>query len=178
MRNVLGREDLSWEGKGLLNRILKIFQGCNRNTGEWDFHQAACSYWRNYPLADQTRICLGLSNTWAIACRPWGRSCDDLVLGRACLNRRDQVSGVLVWGNRWEQEYQLAACWIFRFLVGDVLVSERVIWQWFGSDCYQPICEGAWEKAKRFDLGRESKKTGLCDWRGFGEHILAHERGR
>ena len=107
-----------------------------------------------------------------------GRSCDDLVLGRACLNRRDQVSGVLVWGNRWEQEYQLAACWIFRFLVGDVLVSERVIWQWFGSDCYQPICEGAWEKAKRFDLGRERKKTGLCDWRGFWEHILAHGRGR
>ena len=180
MWNVLGREDLSWEGKWLLNRILQSFQGCNRNTWEWDIHQELSG------MLILAELSAGGPNTHLFGLVQYVSYClpaQRLKLwwfkpGRACLNRRDQVSGVLVWGNRWEQEYQLAACWIFRFLVGDVLVSERVIWQWFGSDCYQPICEGAWEKAKRFDLGRERKKTGLCDWRGFWEHILAHGRGR
>ena len=180
MWNVLGREDLSWEGKWLLNRILQSFQGCNRNTWEWDIHQELSG------MLILAELSAGGPNTHLFGLVQYVSYClpaQRLKLwwfkpGRACLNRRDQVSGVLVWGNRWEQEYQLAACWIFRFLVGDVLVSERVIWQWFGSDCDQPNCEGAWEKAKRFDLGRKRKKTGLCDWRGFWEHILAHGRGR
>ena len=37
---------------------------------------AACSYWRNFLLASQTRFCLNMSNTWAIAWWPLGRSWD------------------------------------------------------------------------------------------------------
>ena len=136
MRNVLGREDLSWEGKGLLNRILQSFQGCNRNTWEWDIHQELSG------MLILAELSAGGPNTHLFGLVQYVSYCllaQRLKLwwfkpGRACLNRRDQVSGVLVWGNRWEQEYQLAACWIFRFLVGDVLVSERcnmaMVWKW------------------------------------------------
>ena len=40
---------------------------------------AACSYWRNFLLASQTRFCLNMSNTWAIAWWLIGRSWDYFV---------------------------------------------------------------------------------------------------
>ena len=180
MRNVLGREDLSWEGKGLLNRILQSFQGCNRNTWEWDIHQELSG------MLILAELSAGGPNTHLFGLVQYVSYCLPALgqklwwLGARSSMFKPQRSSFRCFGLREQMRagISVATCWIFRFLVGDVLVSERVIWQWFGSDCYQPICEGAWEKAKRFDLGRERKKTGLCDWRGFGEHILAHGRGR
>ena len=47
------------------------------------------------------------------------------------------------------------------------LFQKGVILQWFGSDCYQPICEGAWEKAKRFDLAERERKRGCVIGEAF-----------
>ena len=136
MWNVLGREDLSWEGKWLLNRVLQSFQGCNRNTWEWDIHQELSG------MLILAELSAGEPNTHLFGLVQYVSYCLPAQgqklwwLGARSSMFKPQRSSFRCFGLREQMRARISACSLldFRFLVGDVLVSERcnmaMVWKW------------------------------------------------